>query len=109
MFAPQCVDIMVFRWGVTAVLFGSVVVVTQPRHSKKYERFMQELMKVMTDGRKEGAKRFFVAGDEDDEMKEIYGPQCWYGIDADPGGSRKRCGWKIRRGSTADFINLVDL
>ena len=48
-------------------------------------------MEVMTGGCKEGAKRFFVAGDlnidfcmdEDDEMKETYVSKCWYGIDAD--------------------------
>ena len=45
-------------------------------------------MKVMTEGRTEGAKRFFVAGDlnielrflcmdEDEEMQDINGPQCW--------------------------------
>ena len=67
---------------------------------EEYEKFMRELMKVMTGGRKEGAKRFFVAGDpnidleffctdEDDEMKEIYVPKCWYGIDADLGGFKK--------------------
>ena len=65
---------------------------------EEYEKFMQELMKVMTEGRKEGANRFFIVGDlnielgfscEDDEMKEIYCPQCWFGVEADPAGLKK--------------------
>ena len=59
------------------------------------QMFMQKLMKVMTEGQKEGARLFFVAGDlnielgflcmdQDDEMKDMYGPQCWYGLEADP-------------------------
>ena len=27
----------------------------------------------------------FLCMDEDDEMKDIFGPQCWGGVDADPG------------------------
>ena len=34
----------------------------------EYERFMQELLKVMMEGRKEGAVRFFVAGDLNTEL-----------------------------------------
>ena len=75
-------------------------------HAPDSEKFMQELMKVMTEGRKEGAKRFAVAvdlnidlgflcrGQEDDEMKDIYGPQCWYGVEADPRGFKQVCGRK---------------
>ena len=56
--------------------------------------------KVMLEGRKEGARRFHVAGElnvelglpcveDSDDLKRIYGPQCWYGIAADPGGLQK--------------------
>ena len=55
---------------------------------------------VLQDGRREGARRFFVAGDlivelrqrctdDDGEMREFYGPQCWHGIDPDLGGLKK--------------------
>ena len=100
-----CTEVMVCEEICTAVLFGSVMVVCvyalySARGFEEYERFMRELMKMMTGGRKEGAKRFFVAGDlnieleffcmdEDDEMKEIYAPKCGYGIDADLGGFKK--------------------
>ena len=50
---------------------------------------MQKLMTLMTEGRKEGAKLFFVACDlniemrflcmdEDNKMKEIDGPNAWH-------------------------------
>ena len=85
----------------TAVLFGPVVVVDVyapdlSKSSEESERFMQVLKKVMTEDRKEGAKRIFEAGglngelgflciNEDDEVKELHGPHCWYGVEADPG------------------------
>ena len=70
------------------------------RDFEKYPKFMGELTKVLQEGRKEGARRFFVAGDmgtefgclcmdHDEEMQNMYGPQCWYGNDADPGGFKK--------------------
>ena len=40
---------------------------------------------------------------EDNEVKEIYGQQCWCGTEADPGGL-KRCG--SRSGSTAKLYLL---
>ena len=27
--------------------------------------------------------------DDDEEVQEMYGPQCWYGSDADPGRFKK--------------------
>ena len=60
------------------------------KNFEKYERFMQTLKQVCS-------RRYFVAGDlgeelglllcreEDDDPKEIYEPQCWYGAEADPG------------------------
>ena len=64
-----------------------------------------ELTKVMLEGRKEDARRFFTAGvlniesgflcmDVDEEMQDIYGPQCWCGLTQTQVGSRKRYGWK---------------
>ena len=56
---------------------------------KEDDKFMQGLTKVMLEGRRNGAKRFCVAGDlnielgflymdDGKEMKDIYGPRCWY-------------------------------
>ena len=88
----------------TAVLFGPVMVmcVSAPDSAKdlsEYEKYMQGLKKVTLDGRKGGAKRFFVPCDlnielgflctEDDETKDFYGPPCWCGTDADPGVFKK--------------------
>ena len=73
----------------TAVLFGSVMVmcVYAPDSTKdfeEYEKFTWRLTKVMLEERKEGPKRFFIAGDlniesgflrtnENEEKKETYG------------------------------------
>ena len=65
---------------------------------------MGEMTKVLDEGRREGARRFFIAGDlntelglmytdEDEELQEANWPQCWHGIDADLVGSRRRRGW----------------
>ena len=64
--------------------------------SRNTRRPCKGLTKVMLEGRKGGARRFFLEGDlnvelrfqckdEDEEMKETSGPQCWDGIDSDPG------------------------
>ena len=39
------------------------------RSFEEYEKFMKKLVKVMTGGRKEGAKRFLVAGDVNIELE----------------------------------------
>ena len=59
---------------------------------EEYKRFMLGLTKVMLEGRKEGATLFAVDLNiliafffEDEEMKEIFGPLCWYGTDTDLG------------------------
>ena len=63
--------------------------------------FTQTLKKVMLEGRKEGARRFYMAGrrgdvklrflrmEGSDDLQEIYAPQSWYVFDADPGGCKK--------------------
>ena len=66
------------------------------------EKFMEDVTHVLHVGRREGARRFFIAGDlniqlglkctdegEKEEMQEMYGPQCWHGIDGDLGGLKK--------------------
>ena len=71
---------------ITAVLIGALMIINvyapdPPRNFEEYEKFMQKLKKVMQEGRKEGARRYFVAGDlnvDDDDLKEICGPQCWF-------------------------------
>ena len=92
---PACVPWQTIVVGVGAAHLWAL---DSAKRFEEYEKFMQELMKVMTEGRKEGAKQFFVVGDlnielefslEDDEMKEIYWPQCWFGVEAGPGGLKK--------------------
>ena len=68
---------------------------------------MGNITKVLHEGRQEGARRF-ISGDmnielglrcrdEDEEMQEMYGPQWWHGIDADPGGLKKAMWRKIMK------------
>ena len=90
----------------TAVLFGSMMVICvyapdSAKDFEEYEKFTQRLTtKVMLEGRKGRARRLIIAGglvvglrfycmDEDEEMKEIYGPKRWNGIDADARGLKK--------------------
>ena len=74
-----------------------------------------EMTKVLHDGRREGAKRFYIAGvfniefgmlctgeDEDEELCDKYGPQCWQGCDADPGGLKTTMWSEVMKSSTAD-------
>ena len=93
----------------TALLFGSVMVVCAyaPDSAKSFEeygKFLQELMKVMTGGWEEGARRFFVACDLNIEVEfsrsvGMVLTQTW-----DVSG--KRCRWKSRRRSTARLYLL---
>ena len=92
---PECVPRQTIVVGVGAAHLWAL---DSAKAFEEYEKFMQELMKVMTEGRKEGAKQFFIVGDlnielgfscEDDEMKEIYWPQCWFGVEAGPGGLKR--------------------
>ena len=94
--------------GVQAMLFGSVMIICihapdSAKDFEEYEKFMGEMTKVQHEGLREGARRFYIASvfqhrvrilmcaDEDEELREMYGPQCWHGFDGDP-GLRRRCG-----------------
>ena len=61
---------------------------------------------VLQDGRREGARRFFVAGDlivelrqrctdDDGEMREFSGRSAGTGLTLTWEGSRRRCGWNL--------------
>ena len=58
--------------------------------------------KILQDGRRAGAKNFYIAGDlnmelallcagdeEDQELREMYGSQCWLGGEGDPWGFKE--------------------
>ena len=81
---------------------------------EEYDRFMQELMKVMTEGPKGGAKRFFRALDlntelgflcmnDDDEMKEIYEPQCCGMVSRQTREVSKKAMWMVIRKEVSLF------
>ena len=66
------------------------------------ETFILHVTKMLGEGRRAGAKEFFITGDlnvemgilctgEDDigELDEIYGPVCWQGCENDHGGFKK--------------------
>ena len=58
-------------------------------------------MTKIREGRRSGATRFYIAGDfielgllctgneEDEDLSDMYGPQCWQVFRADPGGIKK--------------------
>ena len=66
------------------------------------ETFIKDVTKVLLEGRRAGAKTFYIAGDlnvelgllctgDDDveELTELYGPFCWQGCENDQGGVKK--------------------
>ena len=64
----------------TAILLQALMIIKVCVHDstknfEKYEKFMQTLQKVVQEGRKEGATRYFVAGDLNVEL----GPLCMHG------------------------------
>ena len=69
----------------------------------EYQKFVEEMTNSLLEGCRSGAKSFYIAGDlnielglpctdgdDEGELSEICGPQCWQGCDADPGGF-----WKL--------------
>ena len=58
------------------------------------------------EGRREGLRRFCISGElqvelglmcteEDEELRAMCRPQCWHGIDADPGGLKKTMWFEV--------------
>ena len=90
-----------------AILFGTTMVmaVYAPDSSKSlemYEACISSVVKVLREGRREGAQDFYITGDlnvelglmctdEEDieELKEMYGLPCWQGYDKDLGCFKK--------------------
>ena len=66
-----------------------------------YETFIKYVTKVLWEGRRAGAKDFYITSefnvelgyctneDDNDELNEMYGPLCWQGCDNDPSGFNK--------------------
>ena len=104
-----------------AVLFGSVMVTSvyaldSAKDCEEYETFLEDETKVLHEGRREGARRFVIAGnlniefglnwtDEDQEMQEMCGAQCWHGIDADPEGFKKTMSLEIVKEFNFDAVS----
>ena len=86
----------------TAVLFGFVFVVAayapdSGKDLEEHEKFGKDATNILQEGRRAGAESCHIAGDlnielellcigddEDQELREMYGPQCWSGGEADP-------------------------
>ena len=67
-----------------------------------YEAFISSVLKVLREGRRGGAKYFYITGDlnvelgmmctdeqDIEELTDIYGPLGWQGYDQDPEGFKK--------------------
>ena len=90
-----------------------VVAVHTPDSSKDmelYETCVSSVHRVLREGRRGGAKKFYITGDlnvelgmictgENDieELNEIYGPLCWQRYDRDPGGYKKIMWYSIMK------------
>ena len=70
-----------------------------------YEACVSSVLRVLREGRRGGAKKFYITGDnvelemictvgnDIEELNEIYGRLCWQGYDQESGGSEKKsCG-----------------
>ena len=74
-------------------------------------KFMERMTLMLRDGRRRGAKRFYIAGDfnielgllcpgneEDEELCGMYGPhQRWQGYGTDPGGFKRMMWYNIMK------------
>ena len=90
----------------TAVLFGTslVMAVHAPDCGKDlemYEPFISSVTEVLREGRRGGAREFYVTVDlnvelglmctdekDIEELNVMYGPLCWQGYERDHGGAR---------------------
>ena len=91
----------------TAILFGTTLVMAvyaldSSKSLEMYEACISSVIKVPREGRRSGAKDFYITGDlivelgmmctdENDieDLEGMYGPLCWQGYDKDPGGFKK--------------------
>ena len=77
-----------------------------------HEKFINEVTQFLQEGRRAGAKFFFLkkkgdlnielgllcTGDEDaEDLREMYGCQCWLSCERDPGGFKKMMWYDIMK------------
>ena len=75
-----------------------------------YEECVSSVVKVLREGRRGGAKNFYITGDpnvelgslctdenDEEELTKMYGPLCWQGHDKDPGCFKKIMGYGIMK------------
>ena len=70
-----------------------------------YEACISSVVRVLREGRRGGAKDFYMTGDltlelgmmctDEKDIEELYGPLCWQGYDKDPGGFKKLMWYEI--------------
>ena len=76
------------------------------------------MTKVLHEGRREGASRFYIADDfsielgfmctsedKDEELRDMYGPQCWHGIDGDPGGLKNTMWYDVMKEFNCEAVS----
>ena len=72
------------------------------KSTEMHDAFFSSVLKVLREGRRGGAKDFYITGDlnvelgmmctdekDIEELNEMYGLLCWQGYDKDPGGFKK--------------------
>ena len=70
-----------------------------------YVDYISSVVQVLREGRKGGAKDFYITGDnnadlglmcaddnDEGELTKLYGPFCWQRYDKERGGFKKKCG-----------------
>ena len=70
-----------------------------------YEECIASVVKVLREGRKGGARNYYIAGDinvefglmctdenDEEDLTKLYVPLCWQGNDKDPDGFKKSGG-----------------
>ena len=75
-----------------------------------HEACVSSVVTVLREGRRSGAKDFYITGDlnvelglmctdekDIEELTEMYGPLCWQGYDKDPGGFKKTMWYEIKK------------
>ena len=81
---------------------------TRVKVLRMYEDCISSVVRVLREGRRDGARDFYITGDlnvelglmctnekDNEELTKMYGPLCWQGYDNDPGGFKKtwsKCG-----------------
>ena len=94
----------------TKTMVMAVYALDSDKDLEQYEACISTVLNVLREGRRGGAKKFYISGDlnvelgmmctdEDDieELNEIYGSLCWQGHKHDPGGHQQFMWYSIMK------------